>query len=290
MSSSIVKKEKYEPGKINYLYHMISSAFNSDVKQDYEILVDNYKVIPRNNDPERFNGYTEYINGQTKDMTVILFKGTSNSNDKFIYFFDEKDIKPSGLDGIPEGMTLAQWGDKQKEQWEREKHYQDLESENASLKSELLEKTREVAELTVSVQDAKEGRLTTVTDVGTSMLLKIVTLPGVQKKFPFLQEISDTLGHVDPNQETAKNETASFSRKASADEDAVEETSAKKLSHKELGYLKLIKDLEEILTDQELNAVMQILDILTKFPNSIGPTLKHLMNFLNSRKNKAQKP
>ena len=275
MSASLVKHDKYETGKIKLLFQIIENAFKSEQKQDYEIFVDGYKVVARTNDPEKFNDYTEFINSDSESVTVKLFKGTSASNDKFFFHINGVPKQDGALLGIPEGMTATEWEAKQKEKIMRDIRYDELEKENAALKEDVESKEKAIKELTENVELAKQGKLTSMSDVGTTILMRLLQHPSVQEKFPVLNGFAGA-----PSETTATNNTeqgATFKRK----EDTGNEE--EKVTDEERGYMMLIHDLHQRLTPFQLSSVMHILDMLTQYPIAIGSTQKHIHNFLSTK-------
>ncbi len=287
MSATGTKHENYESGKIKLLYHLVETAFATEQKQDYEILVDGYKVVPRNNDPEKFYDYDDFINSDTQTVTIIMFKKGSKSNDKYFYHIKGIPNQNESLSGIPEGMTATEYEAKQKEKLLREIRFDELEKENASLKENITAKENEIKELNKNFDELKAGKLLSMSEIGTNVLMGILSNPSIQKKFPVLNGLSGTPPQTQP--ETAQEENASFKRKGEPSHEE-EESEEEGLTEEDRRYLILIRDLQIRLTKFQLTAVMHILDVLTKYPIAIGSTQKHLNNFLGSRINNPDQP
>src|ERR1700757_96772 len=282
MSASAIKHDNYETGKIRLLFQTIEHAFKTDNKQDYEISVDGYKVVPRTNDPDRFNDYEEYINSDTENISVKMFKGNSASNDKFFFHIKGVPPKNEGLQGIPDGLTVIEWEAKQKEKILKELHYEELERENAELKEEVSENEKTIEELTKNVELAKQGRLTSMSDVGMTILGKIIASPKMQEQFPVLKGFAGVPTEEENGTNNPPEQNTGFKRKG-------ETETSNGLSEAEQGYLILIRDLQKCLSPFQLAGVMQILDMLTQYPVVIGSTQKHIHNFLKSKENEQQK-
>jgi hypothetical protein len=285
MSASAIKHDNYETGKIKLLYQTIEHAFKTDNKQDYEISVDGYKVVPRTNDPERFNDYEEYINSDSENVAVKMFKGNSASNDKFFFHIKGVPQKNEGLQGIPDGLTASEWEAKQKEKILKELRFEELEKENAELKEEVAEKDDLIAELTQNVELAKQGRLNSMSEIGMGILEKIISSPRVQEQFPVLKGFAGVPPQEENNTNTPPEQNAGFKRKGETQE---ENKTAVELSDAERGYLILVRDLQAHLSNYQLTAVMQILDMITQYPIVLGSIQKHIHNFLKA-KHKEQK-
>ena len=59
---------------------------------DYEIRVDDHVAVSRTNDPEIFFDYQEYLREDTREMTVLFFKGASRVSDKHVLVLSDKPL------------------------------------------------------------------------------------------------------------------------------------------------------------------------------------------------------
>ncbi|HXU26797.1 MAG TPA: hypothetical protein VN698_06160 [Bacteroidia bacterium] len=276
MSASAIKHDNYETGKIRLLFQTIEHAFKTDNKQDYEISVDGYKVVPRTNDPERFNDYEEFVNADTENISVKMFKGNSASNDKFFFHIKGVPQKTETLQGIPDGMTVSEWEAKQKEKILRDIRYDELEKENAELREEVAEKDNTIAELTQNVELAKQGRLSSMSEIGMGILEKIIKSPKMQEQFPVLRGFAG-VSSEEGNPNNSAEQNAGFKRKGETENETKEVV---ELTESERRYLMLVRDLQKYLSPFQLTGVMQIIDMLTQYPIVIGSTQKHIHSFL----------
>lgn len=277
-----VEKWEYDSGRIDNLLQTIQSAWNNGQKQDYEIFVDNLKVVHRTADPQAFASHTDYINEDSKLVVVALYKGGSRNNDK--YFFQLKGFtkEEQPLSGLPGNMTLAEHDAKQREAFFKEIRFAELEKENTRLKNEVEEKQSLVDQLTTRLQEVYDGKLMSIGEIGSSIATQFLkNNPMIQQTFPML----GGLFNIKPPQEgAAPEEEATFSRKGEEAASVNEE-----LTDEEQRYLLLIHDLQEKLTPFQLSSVMHILDILTQCPDGIGTTLKHLMHFIDCKQEPREK-
>jgi len=272
-----VEHSNYEPGKINNLFQRIQNAWGGEQKQDFEIHVDGMKVIPRTSDPQQFETHSDFINADSKTMTVLMFKGASRVNDKFFFHFKDAPRKEPGLAGLPENMTLSEHDARQKENFLREMRLEQLEKENGELKTAVSEKEKTIDQLTTRLQELHEGKLIGIGEMGSAVLMKLLQHPKVRATFPVLEGLS---GSEEPN-DIPPEQQATFSRKGEKQE---ENDGRVELEEEEEGYLLLIRDLQARLTPFQLSSVMHILDILTRCPEAIGPTLKYLSNWIDTHK------
>jgi len=273
----MVKRIKYEAGDINNLLQRIQNAWGSGQKQDFEIHVDGMKVIPRTADPQQFESHSDFINENSKTMTVLLFKGASNMNEKIIFQFQDALTKEPGLSGIPENMTLSEYNEKQKADFLKELRLEQLEKENGELKTQVGEKQLTIDQLSTRLQELHEGKLIGIGEMGSEVLKTLFKKSKLKETFPVLEGLfgPDEANNISPEQE------ATFSRKGEKDEANSYQI---ELTEEQERHLILIHDLQARLNTFQLASVMHILDIITKCPEIIGPTLKHVSNWIETHK------
>lgn len=63
-------------------YHSIGEAI------DYEILIDDFKIVRRTNNPVYFDNYKLSLEKDTKEILIRLYTGQSNYCDKVLFWFD----------------------------------------------------------------------------------------------------------------------------------------------------------------------------------------------------------
>jgi len=278
-STNEVKHDSYEPAKLDVLLHIIKSAEANSQKQDYEIELDNFKVVPRTSNAELFSSFSDFITPQTKIVTVRMFRGAAKTAD--VYHFHIKGVPQTvqELNGMPENTTAEEWEKKQREKILKEIRFEQLEKENAKLTGELEDKEKTIEALQTRLEEVRQGKHQNFKDIGASLLEGAMESPFVKKNFPFLGRTNGLSGTPQQKTETPEEE-GSFKRK-----EAVSETYPSDLSEEEQGYLILIRDLQERLNNHQFSSVMHILELLTQNPACIGSTLKHLHNFLNGQAN-----
>lgn len=82
-------EERYEQAKIEKLIQYLRLYSEKGQPIDYEILIDNFKAVRRTNDPENFLMFKNFITTDTRFIQVLLFSGSSNNNEKRIFYFAE---------------------------------------------------------------------------------------------------------------------------------------------------------------------------------------------------------
>ena len=155
---SIKGKGRYNPAMIDHLQKIIQVAFDNGTPKDYAIVVDGTKVIQRTNDPSVFHNYEEFINAHTESMEIMMYRGSSNNSDKYIYTFDKDDAaKGETLSGLEVDSRIKEGIAKEKKQWEQNQ----LQDRNKELEEEIkeLEETNEKLETALAELKAKESPL-----------------------------------------------------------------------------------------------------------------------------------
>jgi len=274
-----VKHDKYEAAKVNFLFRLLQNATEQGRPIEYEILIDDFVVVPRNSDPDRFNSYADCISSDTKTITVVFYKENRGFDKYFFSIERPENKKQEGLGEIPEGLSLSEWEERQKNKWKKELRYDELEKENTGLQKELEEKDKAIKEYAEKFSKLKEGKLLGISEIGTSILMGFLKHPKVQENFPVLN------GFADGGAKTQTEEPASFTRKGEKQggEQDVKEEVAEILTEEEQGYLRFVRDLEQNVTRPQFDNIMHVLEQLVNNPAAIGSTLKHISNFLNSK-------
>ncbi|HEY9048280.1 MAG TPA: hypothetical protein VIN08_20375 [Ohtaekwangia sp.] len=133
------KIEPYNQRKIDMLADQVRRAHQSGEPILYEIDVDDDRVIRRTSDPEMFHMFDEYVDGKTKSVTIKLYFGSSNNNEKYVFtmgggeWIDPADIKKQIQAGIDQKM--------------REKEFIDLVARNKQLEEQIKELENDIGEL-----------------------------------------------------------------------------------------------------------------------------------------------
>jgi hypothetical protein len=125
--------EKYSQQKIDNLYNFLQSSKEQGEAEDYEIFVDAFKVVKRTNDLTRFESYSNFIQPETKTLTIVIYDGTSPRNTKHI--FSIKEDSTNGLSGVDVDTRIEDKIRLEKEKWETDL----LKKENEKLKTDLAE-------------------------------------------------------------------------------------------------------------------------------------------------------
>jgi hypothetical protein len=284
MSASKLRNEAYDHVKMEALYYNIVARSKTDKPQFYEIKVDDFTVIEKTNDPERFMDFSEYVTPTTKHITVLLYQPNSTTSDKLFFHLQKNAFSDSiELKGTPSPVVPLESEAEKKEKWRKETHYEELLEENEELKEEIagLENTIE------AIEEEKE-RIKNYRDLDISSTagLALNAVRGFLKGV--LPSSSDLSG---ASQETAHptDTNNSFKRKSAQNKEEVDvESEMMKepvMSEEEKKFTGFINDIKERVGDAELLSVIHLLDMVTKHPKVINFAVKQVHNYIKQQPN-----
>lgn len=265
----------YNTEKVDNLLQVIKSAWDNGHKQEYDISVDGLKIVQRTADPQPFTQHVNHIHENSKCLVITLYKGGSQNNEKFFFNLAGSKNEPA-LAGLSPNVTLAEHDEQKREEFFREVRFKELEKENTVLKKDVVEKQQTIDQLSTRLQELYDGKLITIGEMGSQVFMKILQNPTIRKTFPVLEGLVPV-----PQENIPPEQEASFTRKGETKEDT---SGNEELTEDEERYLVLIHDLQARLSPFHLSSVMHILDILTRCPQAIGTTLKHLSNYVDTIK------
>jgi hypothetical protein len=148
---ALIAKQKYDPSPVQKIYELVALYHEKGEPCDYEIIVDKLKVVKRTSNPEMFYGFERFVDASTKTVEILLYSGSSNVNDRWIFsFVDEPEPNVSSANGLS-GTDLQekvkdQLAEQKQDLLKQIKHEQ-LEKENEELKKEVIELEADVTRL-----------------------------------------------------------------------------------------------------------------------------------------------
>ncbi len=90
----IINKSPYSNGKIQVLYQYLQNAINKGRPIEYEIRVDDLKVVGRTSSLEEFDGYEEFVTEDTRTVTLIFYEGQSRRSTRHVLELNGKKEEP----------------------------------------------------------------------------------------------------------------------------------------------------------------------------------------------------
>ena len=264
--------EKYSEQKIDNLFNYLQSSKEQGEVEDYEIFVDAFKVVKRTNDLTRFESYTNFIQPETKTLTIIIYDGTSPRNTKHV--FTIKEDNTNGLSGLEVETRIDEKLRVEKERWETDL----LKKENEKLKTELAEAEAYIGELEDDAEKAKDKKFRmgdlNVGEFASVMLEGIVRRnPQMLAKLPGGVALAGAIEQDNTERENALTEKTpepevSFKKKTSSTEPV--------LSDEDKSYLDFIKSLKNKFDHEQMTSVLLVLDLLVNHPEDIEPVIQYL--------------
>lgn len=125
-------KENYSESRVEMIYGFLKKEAQGGNPKDYEIKIDELKVVSRNNDTERFYEFEEFIMPGSQGITIVIHD-KSHTSTKYILLLREEALKGEELSGFEKNMNVKLQHEKSK--WE---HGQ-LLRDHAALKQQLKE-------------------------------------------------------------------------------------------------------------------------------------------------------
>ena len=267
-------EETYSQQKIDNLFQYLQSSKEQGEAEDYEIFVDSFKVVKRTNDVSRFESYANYIQPQTKTLTILIYDGTSPRNTKHV--FKLKEDEKQTLSGLDIDNRITEKLQTEKEKWETEL----LKKEHETLKADLEQAHNYIDELEEKLELTKDKKFR-MGDINVGEFASVV-LEGIVRRNP--QMLAKLPGgealagvFIEDNEEKQKLLNAapeaepkvSFKMKG-------EENTENALSEEDKASLGFIKQLNEVFNREQMTNVMLILDVLAKTPDDIEKTIQFL--------------
>lgn len=271
-----IVKEKYSSNRINMLHQILVNDHEQGYPRDFDIKVDELKVVQRTNDPERFFLHEEFVQPETDCITINIYDGSSRRCTKYQLYFGEVQNNGVTLSGIENtiqekiGVERKNWEydqlrkekeEQSKQLTEAEEYIEQLEEKLSSVKAEF----DEVKSKRVGMAEMNAGRL-----IGFATEYIVKNHPAITRKLPLLSGLSGLLTE-DSTENTlagtaqdlsATSETAvSFTRKEEPSINPTDEITQAKLS--------FLSDLEAAFSTAQLKKVMAILQGLVEQPDQL---------------------
>jgi len=264
---ALPNKEKYEQKKIDNLIQYLRLYSDKGQPIDYEILVDGFKAVRRTNDPDMFTMFENFVTADTRSIEVLLFTGSSNNNEKRIFYFGDQ--PKEGLSGLDVKNIV----DEEVQRKLREKEYETLKDDNKKLQQHIADLEGEVEEL--EKQNArlemKQSPLNSfLGDIGSSLVESFVkrnpklmaAFPGGEALAGLLQSGSDE----EQVEQQVSDSEVSFKPKASAGT----------INEEDQAAIQFVNQLKSQFTKDEFERVLHILQTLADDKTKIDLIINHV--------------
>lgn len=160
-----IVKETYSAIRINLIFQLLKNEAENGQPKEYDVRVDELKVVSRTPDPERFFDHEEFILPDTQSVTINIYDGASNRCTRYNLMLKEEPNK-DGLAGIEQAVTTqiaeerSRWEYEQlkkdyekkvQELEEAEEYHKQLESEIIQLKEDKNKSSNKITETLVGL-------------------------------------------------------------------------------------------------------------------------------------------
>lgn len=138
-------KEKYNPNSVEKIVNYLQVYHDKGQPIEYEIIVDGFKSVRRTNDIAMFPMFEEFVGPGTKAIEILLYTGSSNNNDKYIFtFYDEP---KDGLNGIDIKAEIDEKVQQKQKDFEKNLLIEQLKKDNDELEEWIKDLEKEVEQL-----------------------------------------------------------------------------------------------------------------------------------------------
>lgn len=249
--------EQYSQEKVDQIGNLLTRQQEKGNPRDYEIFVDTLKVVDRTDEAEEFDSFSDFVTGDTKSITIVMYHGQSNRNDKYIFRLKESEASLNGptLDTRIDDKLA---GERQK--WE----FELLQDEKRKLQRELKEAQEYIEELENGVDQLKSRKFhlgnINLGELGSVMLESFIRRnPHVLNNLPGGSELAGVLDSPAPE---------------ATEEHPTEVSVAAGPSDPQLNYgLQLLEALQQRYDQQGFAALLTLLENLNQSPELISQLL-----------------
>lgn len=269
-----IVKEKYAGSKINLLYQLLQSDYEDGRPREYDISVDDLKVVRRTTDPEKFFTHEDFVSGETKYITITLYEGTSKRNTRHVYYLkegiEEEKATISGIEQTVNEKLLAQ-----RRQWD----FEQLQKENEDLKEQVDDQDEYIEKLQQMLEEEKQRKVTIQDRWGETLS---VALEGIVRRNPQLLNGIPIVGQglagvIEQDNKRLEQDAANSGSNKETQESQV---SFKKVSEEEMNSRNLFteadkkildyhKNLQLVFTPTELTTINQIIALFSQDKENI---------------------
>src|ERR1051326_152225 len=147
----------YSNERMSNLKQLLINNAESGKPTDYEIRVDDMRVVPRTNDPDQFDNHEEFVTEETRKVVVIIYDGNSRRNTRHTFLLkDEKkeQAQQNTLSGTDVEKIITEKLKQEKKEWK----YELLEKENKDLKEKLAEADEHFGKMAAAIENLKSKR------------------------------------------------------------------------------------------------------------------------------------
>ena len=264
--------ETYSRQKIDTLYQYLQNSKEQGEAEDYEIFVDAFKVVKRTQDLNRFEIYSDYIQPETKEVTVVIYDGASPRNTKHVFKLKE-DADKQALSGVEINNRIDERIRQEKEKWETDL----LRNENKRLTQELAEADELIEELEQKLAQPKEKGFS-MGNINVGEFASVVLEGMIRRNPQMLSKLpgGEALAGVIMEDNVAKEKMLNKAPETEPNVTIERGSPESSLSEDEKAGVEFIQQMNTKFNAEQISKVMLILDTLAQKPQDIDKTLQFL--------------
>ena len=128
-------KEAYSENRVDIIYELLKKEAAHGNAKDYDVSVDGLKAVSRNNNPERFFEFEEFVLPESKGITISIYE-RSHRCTRYILLLQPEEITTDGFAGTENSIEARMKQERTK--WENKRLSEDYDA--------LLQKLKECEE------------------------------------------------------------------------------------------------------------------------------------------------
>lgn len=261
-------EKKFDQNKVDSIKRMLQREKERGRAKHFEIIVDDFQVVPRTDNVDEFEDYESAIDNDSQNVSILIYDGPlTNRNKRYSFFLQGEppihDTRPvNGLGAIEEVIALKL------DEKEREYEVTRLREQLNAVKGQLSESEEYAESLEKRIKEMEDKRYTQAVSLGevASVVLKTLVKQHASR-IPGGQALAGLLGadveEIPVSLPVATEATASFEK----------QPDSQPLNEQTRNRLSLIEQMQERFTEQQMVAVFSIIDSFTAAPEKIPEVL-----------------
>ncbi|MFM2224271.1 MAG: hypothetical protein RJA07_473 [Bacteroidota bacterium] len=272
---------QYNEAAMERFKTLLETATEKGTPKYYEIVVDNLKVIEKTNDVNEFDNYLSFITDSTSQIQILIYTNNLKSPRHTKYTFitnAEKENKGSELSGVEIQNRITQGIQAEREKWERDVRQKELQNELKEKDELIKENDKYITELENTILGLRQNR-NTFKGIHLGEVAGVAVEALIRNNVHFLEQFPATkslAGLIAQDNEQQKLQPPATPENAEVQFSAVQKT-ATTLSEEDQQLLQFMKQLQGTFNEDELKALMEIIQRLGEDTTQIQ-TVKELLN------------
>ncbi len=287
-----IYQNKYDNSKVGLLKQLLLNNEQNGKPIEYEIKVDDLKVVPRTTDASQFKLLEDAIYPDTKAVTIILYEGQGKSSDKHIFYLKENNVAESAP--ALSGLDVDKKVNEQLEAYKKLVAYEKLEEQNKELVNKLQEAEEYIEELEGKAEKLQEELIMEgkkklqVKGVHIGEIASVAAESLIRRNPQWLSRIpgGEQLAGLILEDNEKKAQAQESSPQGESTFKSMDETEP--LSEDDQEKLDWLKGLESRLDENELEQFSDLVNLVTSEKRILSPTLMFALKLKEKQANTAK--